>query len=54
VKDNGVGIKEADQKKLFKLFGFLNTTKQLNAQGIGLGLYISKQLALAFDGDVSV
>lgn len=26
VKDSGVGIKEEDQNKLFKLFGYLNTT----------------------------
>jgi len=42
VKDSGVGIKEEDQKKLFKLFGYLNTTEELNTRGIGLGLYISK------------
>jgi C4-dicarboxylate-specific signal transduction histidine kinase len=28
--------------KLFKLFGFLDTTKELNTKGIGLGLHISK------------
>jgi signal transduction histidine kinase len=26
VKDSGVGIKKEDQSKLFKLFGFLDTT----------------------------
>ena len=41
VKDTGVGIKEEDQKKLFKLFGFIDTTKEINTKGIGLGLYIS-------------
>ena len=30
IKDQGVGIKEGDQKKLFKLFGFLDDTKELN------------------------
>ena len=42
VKDSGVGIKLNDQKNLFKLFGFLDSTKELNTQGIGLGLHISK------------
>jgi hypothetical protein len=29
-------------EKLFKLFGFIDTTKELNTKGIGLGLHISK------------
>jgi signal transduction histidine kinase len=41
VKDTGVGIKKEDQSKLFKLFGFLDTTKEMNTNGIGLGLHIS-------------
>ena len=41
VKDTGVGIKKEDQSKLFKLFGFLDTTKEINTNGIGLGLHIS-------------
>ena len=41
VKDTGVGIKKEDQSKLFELFGFLYTTKELNTNGIGLGLHIS-------------
>ena len=45
VIDNGVGISEADQAKLFKLFGFIqNTRETLNTQGIGMGLYISQQI----------
>ena len=38
--------------KLFKLFGFLDTTKELNTKGIGLGLYISKKICQAFGGDI--
>ena len=30
VKDTGVGIKAQDQPKLFKLFGFLDNTKEIN------------------------
>jgi len=44
VADNGVGIKEEDLGKLFKLFGFLDSTKELNTKGIGLGLHISKMI----------
>jgi signal transduction histidine kinase len=45
VKDSGIGIKEEDQQKLFKLFGYLNSSQELNTRGIGLGLYISKMIA---------
>ena len=41
VIDTGIGIKQEDMCKLFKLFGFLDTTKELNTKGIGLGLHIS-------------
>ncbi len=41
VKDSGEGIKNEDHKILYKLFGYLYTTQELNIRGIGLGLYIS-------------
>lgn len=41
VKDTGVGIKEEDKSKLFKLFGFLEETQNINTSGIGLGLVIA-------------
>jgi signal transduction histidine kinase len=45
VVDTGIGIKQEDQSKLFKLFGFINNeNKQLNKNGIGLGLMIAKQI----------
>ena len=44
VVDTGVGISEEDQKKLFKLFGFLDANKEINTKGIGLGLHISKMI----------
>ena len=46
VSDTGIGINDKDQKKLFKLFGFLDSSKELNPKGIGLGLNISKQITL--------
>lgn len=52
VQDTGVGIKPQDQKKLFKLFGFLDTTKSINSRGIGLGLMISKKIIKMFEGDI--
>ena len=44
VKDTGIGIKKEDLSKLFKLFGFLDSTQELNTNGIGLGLHISKMI----------
>jgi len=52
VKDTGMGIKREDQKKLFKLFGFIESTEQVNTRGIGLGLVISKRITEQFGGDI--
>ena len=53
VKDSGIGIKEEDKDKLFKLFGFLTDTDHLNTSGIGLGLMISKQIVEKMGGDIT-
>ena len=47
VEDTGVGIKEEDKDKLFKLFGKLENTESatINPSGTGLGLNISNKLA---------
>ncbi len=52
--DTGIGIKESDLGKLFKLFGFLDTTKEINTKGIGLGLHISKMICQEFGGEIIV
>jgi signal transduction histidine kinase len=44
VRDTGIGISKENQSKLFKLFGFLKDSQQMNKNGIGLGLVISRQL----------
>lgn len=44
VNDTGIGIKSSERKGLFKMFGFLESTKELNTRGIGLGLAISKMI----------
>jgi signal transduction histidine kinase len=54
VKDNGCGISEENQAKLFKLFGYLDETSELNTRGVGLGLYITKMIVTQFEGQVSV
>ncbi|TNV84902.1 hypothetical protein FGO68_gene8331 [Halteria grandinella] len=54
VSDTGLGIKEADLEKLFKFFGCLVTTKDINRGGMGLGLTISKMIIQQLGGDISV
>ena len=50
VSDTGIGISEQDQKKLFKLFGFLESSQGRNTQGIGLGLAIAQKICYEFGG----
>ena len=52
VRDTGIGIKKEDHKKLFKLFGFLENSKDLNSKGVGLGLHISQQITQEFGGKI--
>jgi len=54
VIDTGVGISKKDQEKLFKLFGFVETTSSMNTHGIGLGLVISQNIVNVFDGQINV
>jgi signal transduction histidine kinase len=54
VEDTGVGIKKEDLSKLFKFFGKINSTKDINRSGMGLGLTISKMLVERFGGDIGV
>ena len=54
VVDTGIGIKAEDLPKMFQLYGFLESNKDLNTKGIGLGLYISKRIVNTFDGEISV
>eukprot|EP00356_Strombidium_inclinatum_P001294 CAMPEP_0170510702 /NCGR_PEP_ID=MMETSP0208-20121228/65908_1 /TAXON_ID=197538 /ORGANISM="Strombidium inclinatum, Strain S3" /LENGTH=88 /DNA_ID=CAMNT_0010794187 /DNA_START=1896 /DNA_END=2162 /DNA_ORIENTATION=+ len=52
VKDTGIGISKEDQRKLFKLFGDVDSSS--NTHGIGLGLYMAKILVAQFGGEIDV
>ena len=52
VKDSGIGISEANQEKLFQLFGFLEESQSQNKNGVGLGLAISKQIVEQYEGNI--
>lgn len=54
VKDQGVGIGHADLTVLFQKYGQTQTAKTTGTQGIGLGLYVTRLLAEAHGGHVSV
>jgi signal transduction histidine kinase len=53
VADSGIGIEKKDHDKLFKLFGFVSDSKQMNTKGIGLGLVIAKLIVEQFNGQIS-
>ncbi|MEM7106840.1 MAG: ATP-binding protein [Bacteroidota bacterium] len=54
VEDDGIGISEKDQKKLFKSFSQLDSSNQKSYRGTGLGLYLSKSLVKLFGGKIGV
>jgi signal transduction histidine kinase/CheY-like chemotaxis protein len=53
VKDSGIGISESGLAKLFQPFGKISDTN-LNPDGTGLGLVISRELARLMGGDLTV
>jgi signal transduction histidine kinase len=54
VEDAGPGIPEAERQRIFDRFTQLDRHSQRRAGGVGLGLYIARQLALSQDGDLLV
>jgi len=47
VRDTGIGIKQSQQKNLFKIYGNLEDTNDVSKNGAGLGLTICNTLANA-------
>lgn len=54
VEDTGIGIKKEDFDKLFESFHQLDSKRNRNIEGTGLGLTISKQLLKLMNGDIDV
>ena len=54
VQDNGFGMSQEQQEKLFKMFATNSDSSHTNTSGIGLGLFISQTLLQQFNGLISV
>ncbi|HEV2892548.1 MAG TPA: ATP-binding protein, partial [Actinomycetota bacterium] len=54
VEDTGPGIPPADRERIFERFTQLDSGATRRAGGVGLGLYIARQLASAQDGELVV
>ena len=54
VEDAGPGIPEAERQRIFDRFTQLERHSQRRGGGVGLGLYIARQLARSQDGDLLV
>lgn len=52
VKDNGVGIPRQNQDKLFTKFFRAENVVQMETQGTGLGLFITKNIVDKHNGDI--
>jgi len=54
VKDEGKGIADADKKKVFEKFYRVGNKATKEAKGTGLGLYLTKKIALQHKAAISV
>lgn len=52
IKDRGIGISQSDKERIFEKFE--RGIDSYDVSGLGLGLYISKKIIEAHDGEISV
>ena len=52
IKDNGIGIPEDQQDKLFEKFFRSENARKLSTEGTGLGLYITKNIIEGSGGEI--
>lgn len=52
IVDNGIGIDETMQSKIFQKF--FREPREMKAKGLGLGLYIVKQVVQKYGGEISL
>jgi signal transduction histidine kinase len=46
-------MSKEDKKSLFKKFGVLESSRDMNSNGLGLGLYISKSILNKLGGEIT-
>jgi len=54
VRDTGIGIKNEDKSKIFKMLGKLDATATINTSGVGLGLSTCKKIVEALHGKIFI
>ncbi len=54
VKDTGIGISQENQQKIFQSFRQIDSKRNRQAEGIGIGLAIAKHLVEMMDGTIGV
>ncbi|MBL8132179.1 MAG: PAS domain S-box protein, partial [Anaerolineae bacterium] len=54
VRDQGVGLSEADLTRVFERFYRVDGALSRRTQGTGLGLYLARQILVAHGGDIRV
>jgi signal transduction histidine kinase len=54
VIDTGVGMSRNQQVQLFTPFTKIMHNRQLNREGVGLGLAVSRNIAIALGGDITL
>jgi len=52
VADDGIGIPEADQERLFERFYRVSNANRLHAGGMGIGLYVVREIVTLHGGEV--
>jgi signal transduction histidine kinase len=53
VIDTGIGVEENERAELFSKFGTGKNLRGLNTNGLGLGLYLSKEICQKLGGDIT-